>query len=393
MEHFAVIQSLCRIGLAGNNDKFRKQVERLRDRLTKGGDEKQAITLEKLLNSAEKEAELVPSKVELSKAKRKKEKLSSVTIPPHDRETSAALADIIMEPTPQSGPPVLHGAIHNAVETMINEWQKTDELVKLGLAPSTSCLIFGPPGTGKTLSAYHIAEKLGLPLVVARIDGLISSFLGTTARNLANIFEFANRYDCVLLLDEFDAIAKLRDDPHEVGEIKRVVNTLLQNLDARAEHGLTIAITNHPELLDTAVWRRFETRLELPPPHISERQTLVEQFLSPVEASDVFKKFMIWLSDGFSGADIKTMSDAVKRHVALSDGDNSPKVLWSAIEAFSTRNAGLDCGKRTNVLLLDRSVVANNLINSEDVKFTQKEIGELLQKDQGTISRWVSGSK
>ena len=116
---------------------------------------------------------------------------------------------------------------------------------RLGVEPTRSLLIFGPPGSGKTLTAYHIAAKLNLPLVVARIDGLISSFLGTTARNIANLFDFANRYRCVLLLDEFDAIAKVRDDPQEVGEIKRVVNTLLQNLDGRRSFGVTIAITNH----------------------------------------------------------------------------------------------------------------------------------------------------
>src|SRR5207247_10685382 len=104
--------------------------------------------------------------------------------------------------------------------------------------------------TGKTRLARWMAAQLELPILLARMDGLVSSFLGTTARNIGNLFGFANRYRCLLLLDEFDALAKLRDDPQEVGEIKRVVNALLQNLDARSDLGLTIGITNHPKLLD-----------------------------------------------------------------------------------------------------------------------------------------------
>src|SRR6188768_626714 len=125
-----------------------------------------------------------------------------------------------------------------------------------------------------------------MPVVLARLDGLISSYLGTTARNIAIMFAFAARYRCVLLLDEFDAIAKVRDDPQEVGEIKRVVNALLQNLDSRREVGFTIGITNHPRLLDSAVWRRFEIQLEIPRPDFAMRLALAKAFMVPVKAPD-----------------------------------------------------------------------------------------------------------
>src|SRR5690606_5258195 len=135
--------------------------------------------------------------------------------------------------------------VSETVEGLLQEWTSEAALQEVGVSPTRSLLIYGPPGAGKTITAHYIAARLGLPLIVARIDGLISSFLGTTARNIANLFDFANRYACVLLLDEFDALAKLRDDPQEIGEIKRVVNTLLQNLDQRRSFGITIAITNH----------------------------------------------------------------------------------------------------------------------------------------------------
>lgn len=145
-----------------------------------------------------------------------------------------------------------------------------------------TCLIYGPPGTGKTRLALWIAAQLDLPVVSARIDGLVSSFLGTTARNIGNLFAFANRYRCLLLLDEFDAVAKLRDDPQEVGEIKRVVNALLQNLDMRHDVGITVGITNHQRLLDPAVWRRFEVQLEMPRPDFDVRLEIAKSFMPPI---------------------------------------------------------------------------------------------------------------
>jgi|SRR5208282_2899311 len=117
-------------------------------------------------------------------------------------------------------------------------WRFAIRLISFGIQPSKTCLIYGAPGTGKTRLALWIARKLDLPIVLVKLDGLMSSFLGTTSRNIGNLFGFANRHRCLLLLDEFDAIAKLRDDPQEVGGIKRVVNALLQNLDARKDLGL-----------------------------------------------------------------------------------------------------------------------------------------------------------
>ena len=138
------------------------------------------------------------------------------------------------------------------------------------------CLIYGPPGVGKTKLARYLARQLELPCVEVRLDGLMSSFLGTTASNIGALFDFANRYRCVLFLDEFDAVAKARDDVQEIGEIKRVVNTLLQSLDSRNGAGITVAATNHEHLLDHAVWRRFDSRIELhkPDPDVREISAL-----------------------------------------------------------------------------------------------------------------------
>ena len=150
-----------------------------------------------------------------------------------------------------------------------------------------------------------IAHELGLPVVIAKLDGLVSSSLGAPARNIGNLFKFANRYDCILLIDEFDefdAIAKVRDDSQDFGEIKRVVNVVLQNLDARRHVGFTIGITNHSRLLDKAVWRGFEAQLDIPKPDFDLPKLLAARLMRPVEALDSHLQLITWFTDDATGA-------------------------------------------------------------------------------------------
>ena len=174
-------------------------------------------------------------------------------------------------------------------------------------------LIIAGAGTGKTHLAKWIAKQIGLPVVLARLEGLMSSFLGTTAKNIGNLFSFANRYNCVLLLDEFDAIAKLRNDPQEVGEVKRVVNTLLQCLDSRKDCGFTIGVTNHEALLDPAVWRRFDVQIEIPKPSPQIIIELVKKFLYPLNFGENEIKLFAWCIEEASGADIEMLAKWIKR--------------------------------------------------------------------------------
>ncbi|MES3082451.1 ATP-binding protein [Sphingomonas faeni] len=161
--------------------------------------------------------------------------------------------------------------------------------------------MYRAPGTGKNSLALWIAHELGLPVVIAKLDGLVSSSLGAPARNIGNLFNFANRYDCILLIDEFDAIAKVRDDPQGSGEIKRVVNVVLQNLDARRYVGFTIGITNHSRLLDKAVWRGFEAQLDIPKPDFDLPKLLAARPVRPVEALDSHLQLITWFTDDATG--------------------------------------------------------------------------------------------
>jgi hypothetical protein len=388
VQHFSVIQSLCRLGLDQADAAFRQQVERLRDRLLKDGDVSSAETLSRLLSGG-RTAALAPTKVEVSRFHGSGDALTETVHPPVDRETAQPLCRVVLNPSAAFSRPILAERSKNAVADLIKEWRTQERLAELGVAPGRSCLLFGPPGTGKTMTAYYLAGQLGLPVVDARIDGLISSFLGTTARNIANLFAFANRYRCVLLLDEFDAIAKVRDDPQEIGEIKRVVNSLLQNLDDRADIGITIAITNHDGLLDSAVWRRFENQIELALPDEVARGKILTESLKPLPINLTLMNLMVYVTTERSGADLRRLANAVKRLVALSGEEPTPQNQFGFFREVLSREPATRVHDRAEMLIANLETFIVAALNDPAVDLKQKPLGDLLAVNQGTISRWA----
>lgn len=154
----------------------------------------------------------------------------------------------------------------NSIEDLIKEHHRSDLLRSYNLEPRNRILLAGPPGNGKTSLAEVIAQSLMIPFYVIRYDGIIGSYLGETATRLKATFDFIRTQECVLFFDEFDTIGKERGDIHETGEIKRVVSSLLLQIDRLPSYVVVVAATNHAELLDKAVWRRFQMRLELKSP-------------------------------------------------------------------------------------------------------------------------------
>lgn len=161
---------------------------------------------------------------------------------------------------------ILPDYVRVACQDLISEHNRADLLQSYGLEPRNKILLIGPPGNGKTSLAEAIAEALMVPLLTVRYESIIGSYLGETASRLSKLFEYAKTRECVLFFDEFETLGKERGDIHETGEIKRVVSSLLMQIDALPSYVIAIAATNHESLLDKAAWRRFQIRLEIPKP-------------------------------------------------------------------------------------------------------------------------------
>ncbi len=178
------------------------------------------------------------------------------------------IQNLIFEETPRKSLAdlILTDDVLSVCNELIEEHSKAELLRSHGLEPRNRVLLQGAPGNGKTSLANAIAASLAVPLFTVRYDGIIDSYLGETAIRLKKLFEYVRTRRCVLFFDEFDTIGKERGDVHETGEIKRVVSSLLLQIDSLPSHVVVVVATNHPELLDRAVWRRFQIRLNLPSP-------------------------------------------------------------------------------------------------------------------------------
>lgn len=209
---------------------------------------------------------------------------------------------------------VLPPAVEERFLRIEKEYASRERLAKFGLLPRKKILLFGPPGCGKTMGAERLAWNTGLPLMKVRFDSMISSYLGESAANLRSIFDATIESPRLLLLDECDFIAKSRTNGQDVGEVSRIVNTLLQLLEEYEAPGLLVAATNLDTALDKALFRRFDDVFEIPKPGREEIEKLLRMTLSAMEVhKDVNWPFIVELLEGCSAAQVVRIArDAAK---------------------------------------------------------------------------------
>lgn len=245
------------------------------------------------------------------------DQVRSVERLPVDNKTRIPLAE--EQPWPTT-PLLLEDDQDEILSRFVGEAKHADSLSRAGLGSRFNLLLSGPPGTGKTFIAGHIASRLGLPFHVVRLDSVISSLLGDTAKNIRALFDFANHGPGFLFIDEIDAVAKKRDDGRELGEIKRVVNALIQALDTLDERTVVVAATNHAHLLDPAIFRRFPYRIEAPLPDEGMREALWNLYLyqdQPRPETVPLAK----ISSGLSCSDIRELSLSARRTAFIHQRD------------------------------------------------------------------------
>lgn len=211
-------------------------------------------------------------------------------------------------------PPILSAAVGASIEAIIRERKERERLVARGISPTRSAVLVGAPGVGKTLSARWIASSLDKPLLVLDLTAVMSSLLGKTGSNLRAVLDYAKSTSSVLLLDEIDAIAKRRSDESDIGELKRLVTVMLQEVDQWPDSGLLLAATNYPELVDPALWRRFDQVLKFDAPDAMAVSLAIRRFLGG--DAEAFSEWIDVLSAGLQGqslSDVERQINALRR--------------------------------------------------------------------------------
>ncbi|MBC3803349.1 AAA family ATPase [Acetobacterium fimetarium] len=300
---------------------------------------------------------------------------------PVDKESRYSLVKV--EEPIESMEPILNEYTRRQLDDFISERKILDKFLEEDIIPPNSILLDGLPGVGKTYIAKWMSYQLNLPLVTLDLASSISSYLGRSGQNIRSIFEYATSQNAILFLDELDAIAKRRDDAGDLGELKRLVNVLLKELEACPSSCVIIGATNHPELLDKAIWRRFDRSLTISMPGEEERKKLLVRHLGKF-VKEINKETLEYLAQNtkeINSADICKLSEHIKRQILLNS--NTPKTFIALSELFKI----VQLGTREDKVKLCRR------LKKDFTQLSLREISQITQIPLTSVSRYLTTNK